>query len=769
MGQQHRSWRAGARRGDKVYGDGNWNSGHQWTEVVGSEVTFSNWATALIAAPTLSTTPTGLAYTTTLSGTPATNASVTLNWNALSSTQTAYILYKSTDGTTYTPIAIIPNGTTTFTDTFVSPSTTYYYKIGAENQTGVSALSAAVNATTPTVSVTPLSSLNWTSATSGYLTVQKNTSINGNTITLNGTTYGSGLGTHAASTITYNLAGQYTTFVSDVGIDGEEDGKGNGYVDFQVFGDGTLLYDSGTLTNDQVGHINVSVAGVQTLTLVATNTIANNIDYDHSDWAGAALYGTPVVPLAPTNLTATTNSVSSITLGWAPASSNQTSFQIDRSTDGTNFTTIATGISSSATSYTDTSLASNTTYYYRVRAIDSVGTSPASSVVNATTQNANAATTPLANLQWATATAGYGSVQKNVSIVGNPITLNGVTYTTGIGTHAASTIVYNLAGKYTTFASDVGVDGEVDGKGIGSVRFLVYADGTVIYDSGVLTNDQVGHINVSVAGVQVLKLVATNGVTGSVDYDHADWAGASLVGVPSVPTPPTSILAQATSAAAINLTWTMGSSDVASYTIQRSTDGVNFTTIASNVAATSQSYTDAVGLSAAAKYYYQVIAVNAAGNSTPSAIANATTQQLFTVTYASDLTATSSTVGYGTIQKDKSINGNPITLNGVVYSKGIGTHAASTINYNLAGKYSYFVSDVGIDQEEDGKGNGYVEFLVYGDGTLLYDSGVLTNDQVGHVNVNVAGVQNLQIVATNGVAGSIDYDHADWAGAQLLA
>ena len=51
----------------------------------------------------------------------------------------------------------------------------------------------------------------------------------------------------------------------------------------------------------------------------------------------------------------------------------------------------------------------------------------------------------------------------------------------------------------------------------------------MLYDSGVLTNQSpVAHVDVSVAGVQVLALVATNGVSGSIDYDHADWAGAEL-------------------------------------------------------------------------------------------------------------------------------------------------------------------------------------------------------------------------------------------------
>ena len=161
--------------------------------------------------------------------------------------------------------------------------------------------------------------------------------------------------------------------------------------------------------------------------------------------------------------------------------------------------------------------------------------------------------------------------------------------------------------------------------------------------------------------------------------------------------------------------------------------------------------------------------MNSVGSSPNSNVASATTLTQTTLTYVSDLSSTSATVGWGAIQKDKSILGNPLTLDGVVYAKGIGTHALSTIDYNIAGKYSTFLSDVGVDQEEDGKGNGYVDFQVFGDGKLLFDSGVLTNDQVDHIDLSVVGVQNLSLVATNGIPNDIDYDHADWAGAELLA
>src|SRR5207302_8469376 len=128
--------------------------------------------------------------------------------------------------------------------------------------------------------------------------------------------------------------------------------------------------------------------------------------------------------------------------------------------------------------------------------------------------------------------------------------------------------------------------------------------------------------------------------------------------------------------------------------------------------------------------------------------------------YASDLPWVSATTGYGTVQKDLSEGGHTLTLRGVTYAKGIGTHAVSQIVYNLGGQYTNFLSDIGIDDEENGKATGHVDFQVLGDGKTLYDSGVLTNaSPIVHVNVSMAGVQQVTLVANNGVSGSIDYDH----------
>ncbi|HET6251484.1 MAG TPA: NPCBM/NEW2 domain-containing protein, partial [Tepidisphaeraceae bacterium] len=697
---------------------------------------------------------------------------VNLSWtDNAAPTTTGFTVQRSTDGVNFSNIASTAAGVSTYVDTTIAAGTSYTYRIVASGGGLTSAPSATVT-TNSLATTTNLSALNWVSATAGYGTVQKNTSILGNPIKLHGVTYATGIGTHAASTIVYNLGGTYTNFSSAVGIDDEEIGKGSGSVDFQVIGDGKVLFDSGVLTSaSPTVNISVSVVGVQTLTLVANNGVAGSIDYDHADWAGATLSSLPAVPAAPSNLTAAAISTSTENLAWTETTAAVSSFIIQRGTDGVNFSTIASGVAGSATTYADTTAAANTKYYYQVLAVNSVGNSPASNIASATTLSANAISTNLSTLNWVSATTGYATVEKNLSVGGNPITLNGVTYPSGIGTHAVSNIVYNLAGGYTNFLSDIGIDGEEKANG-GAVDFQVIGDGKVLYDSGVLTNlSATVSINVNVAGVQTMTLVATNGVAGSIDFDHADWAGARLLSsATQPPAAPSGLTANALSTTQVNLAWTNNAAPSSTFIIERATGtSTSFSQIGTTAAGVT-TFSDTTG-AAGTSYTYEVLAVSSAGiDSAPSATASATTLAAGAITTnLSALNWVSATTGYATVQKNLSVGGNPITLNGVTYASGIGTHAVSNIVYNLAGQYTNFLSDIGIDGEEKANG-GAVDFQVIGDGKVLYDSGVLTNTSATvSINVDVTGVQSMTLVATNGVAGSIDFDHADWAGARLLS
>ncbi|MCA9240230.1 MAG: NPCBM/NEW2 domain-containing protein, partial [Planctomycetales bacterium] len=107
----------------------------------------------------------------------------------------------------------------------------------------------------------------------------------GGPITLNGVTYAKGLGVHSYSEVTYDLSGQYTRFVSDIGIDDEA----NGTVVFRVLGDGVELYNSGTMAGTTpTKTVDVEVLGVNELKLIVEENGDGN-GMDHADWADAKL------------------------------------------------------------------------------------------------------------------------------------------------------------------------------------------------------------------------------------------------------------------------------------------------------------------------------------------------------------------------------------------------------------------------------------------------------------------------------------------------
>ncbi|HEY4491896.1 MAG TPA: fibronectin type III domain-containing protein, partial [Acidobacteriota bacterium] len=105
-----------------------------------------------------------------------------------------------------------------------------------------------------------------------------------------------------------------------------------------------------------------------------------NSPYSNTD--SAATPGN--LPAAPSNLIASAVSKSQINLSWLDNSNNEQGFRIERSTNGNSFTLIAT-VGSGVTSFANTGLKANKTYYYRVRAYNSAGNSAYSNVASAKT------------------------------------------------------------------------------------------------------------------------------------------------------------------------------------------------------------------------------------------------------------------------------------------------------------------------------------------------------------------------------------------------
>lgn len=133
--------------------------------------------------------------------------------------------------------------------------------------------------------------------------------------------------------------------------------------------------------------------------------------------------------------------------------------------------------------------------------------------------------------------------------------------------------------------------------------------------------------------------------------------------------------------------------------------------------------------------------------------------------YLSDLKPVSAKQGWGTLHMDKSVGGHQLTIDGRKFTKGLGTHAASDIVYDLGGKSGELVGYCGVDSET---GYGSVDFKIVVDGKTLWKSPLMEQGDApeGFV-VPFADAHRLELVVDDGGDG-INYDHADWADIGFL-
>jgi fibronectin type 3 domain-containing protein len=281
----------------------------------------------------------------------------------------------------------------------------------------------------------------------------------------------------------------------------------------------------------------------------------------------------PPAPAAPANLIATAVSASQIDLTWADGSNNETSFRVERSTNGGMTFTEIDQVAANTTSYSDTGLNSATTYHYRVRAHNAGGFSAYSNVANATTlEGPPPAPTNL------TATA-VSSSQIDLSWTDN-----------------------------STSETGYKIERSTDG-GMSFTEIAQVAANTTSFSNTNLTPETTYHYRV-------------RGTNANGDGPYSNVAFATTP--PDPPVAPGNLTAQAVSNSRIDLAWTDTSAVENGFKIERSTDGgMTFTEIA-QVPANSTAFSN-VGLTANTTYHYRVRAFGAGGDGPYSNVANATT------------------------------------------------------------------------------------------------------------------------------------------------
>ncbi|MDT8999083.1 glycoside hydrolase family 31 protein [Paucibacter sp. APW11] len=116
--------------------------------------------------------------------------------------------------------------------------------------------------------------------------------------------------------------------------------------------------------------------------------------------------------------------------------------------------------------------------------------------------------------------------------------------------------------------------------------------------------------------------------------------------------------------------------------------------------------------------------------------------------------------------KDKPASGaREMRMNGLQFHKGLGVGASSRIDLKLQGDWSLFRADLGID--DSCRANGGLQFQVWADGRLIYDSGLVQAPAVVKPELDLRGIGQLSL-RTLGARGSAAAKVcANWANAAL--
>lgn len=269
---------------------------------------------------------------------------VDLSWSAASGLVTGYRIERNTTGPngpwTTTFVVANPNATS-YSDTTAVPSTTYWYRAFAYNTAGSSAASNSATVTTPAIA--PIAPTNLVA------TVQA--------------------GPQVLLTWTDNANNEQGFYVE----------RANG-------------------TGPDVVWARIATVNGANITTYTDTTVGTQTTYSYRVQAFAgggsavspytnvatAVIGTEI-PGAPSQLLASRVQKNRVTLDWMDNSTNETYFEIFRSTDGATFAPIGTtGVNIST--YNDRSVNANTRYWYYVRACNTAGCSQNSETIDVRTR-----------------------------------------------------------------------------------------------------------------------------------------------------------------------------------------------------------------------------------------------------------------------------------------------------------------------------------------------------------------------------------------------
>ena len=334
----------------------------------------------------------------------------------------------------------------------------------------------------------------------------------------------------------------------------------------------------------------------------------------------SALYPA-AAPNAPSSLAIVATTPSTIALGWLDNAANETGFTLERSTTAAFTTVVAFNLAANTITYTDTALAAGTTYYYRVRAVGTYGSS-----ANVTTSGTTAAVAavPVKVQGYVLGTAGsYGGGSNTIDKVfdGDTTTFFDAPESTG--------------GNGTWAGFDLGANFKID-----RIRFFPRANWTDRLFGGKFQGSNAADFSTS-TDLFTITAQPADGVWTQQDLSLATtfryvrflspnggWGNVAEVEFYSstaavLPAAPTGLTATNINPTQVNLKWTDASNNEAMFRIERSLAGGAWQLL-DVVPANIATYTDAT-LSPGTAYSYRVLAINTVGTSAASNAASGTT------------------------------------------------------------------------------------------------------------------------------------------------
>lgn len=373
------------------------------------------------------------------------------------------------------------------------------------------------------------------------------------------------------------------------------------------------------------------------------------------------VFADTTVPSAPTGLSATAVSPTQVNLFWStPSGFTVTGYKIEVKSGSGNYATLVANTGNAATTYSHTGLTTGVQYSYKVYAINSVGTSVASSEVAVTPTTSSSGTYPgsptglvasavsptQANLSWSAPPSNGG-----YQIIGYKIEYR-------IGSGPYSELVSNTGTAATTYSH----------TGMSANQVYVYR---------VYTITSFGPSEKPSSETTVLLKPASSS---------------------SAPGAPPSLSATAVSPTQVNLSWSAPTSNggyqITGYKIEVKKGSTSYSTLTSNTGNSTTTYSH-IGLTTGTTYSYRVYAINSIGTSTASPESSATPTTASASSPPSpptSLTATSVSATQVNLSWSAPSNNGGAVITGykIEYKVGSTTYSALVANTgNTATTYSH--------------------------------------------------------------------------------